>query len=174
MNIYRNCDVLPLYNFKKLKEDVRWLVKGWDGYEDISTDYRKREKLRKMKLEYSTCSLIVNSYRNDMLLRHVESLSDCLCVFGSKYKINLLKNIDKQLLNIKKRLSSLKFNIDMMESEMTVDVNYKEIDVFQEVSNLEKATERSEINPFTTTVSRYIAILKEAKSNVARNRNNGR
>lgn len=194
--IYRGCDTLPIYNYRKSDDDLRWLLKGWEGDETVkfnglaelkkTIDYEflellddpnskklfeRKQKLFKMKIEYDVSSMILDSYRDDMLLSHVSGLSEALEYRNRAYKIDITKDVQGQIKGIRKKLNSLLFKIQNLESKLVKDVEDVKISVFDEMRHLEKATGINEINPFTTVVSRYISLLKEAKENGTRARN---
>lgn len=52
--IFKNCDELPKYNFDKIQEngDLKWLVAGYNGYNDVNLPEDSSERWNEIVREY--------------------------------------------------------------------------------------------------------------------------
>lgn len=153
--IYKNCDMLPVYNFMKVinTDDLNWLVKNyeedenkyegnleifWDRiikeYLDLKKDkkvlqsYQARIIIKRLEDKLSVCTQLIDVCTIDIGLENIEKISNSLQKHDKSYKINLKKPLEIEKKRILKSFIKLQFSIDIKKSNFDKDFGSTEKD----------------------------------------------
>lgn len=96
MYVYRDCSTIPIWNFNEitLKGDLRWMLVGWDGYEDVKVPKEANEHWQNIRNEW--VELLDN---NAITLYYQLVLEVAYLSFRYDTAANLLQQIATRFMN---------------------------------------------------------------------------
>jgi len=188
MRYHKSCSTLSIYAFDKISDtsDMRFMVIGWDEFEDIEVDEKVAQELwKEIFNEY-----IVLSDDNKITMYYT-ALGELSYLKARKYTVSKLldrlvhiedkKMIDAYISELKKwkfiikkdkpfkdeiirmfiQLKATDNKINLKESELK---GYREsgvkVSLTEQVVKLEDATGRNLIDPKHTSVEKWLMIIK--------------
>lgn len=182
--LYRSCATLPLFNFIEVfdSQDLRYLFKCdkedwpelegdeiedvWSGiideYTELTADPSYRNELNKESQILRDINHVNTAKASLLILKHGSIVADdALKELG--YVVNDEKDIKRILTALKQKTTSIAIRKNKIDQAKTK----KKVDLYKHVAIVESEQKR-EINLYTTTVKKWVAILKtmnDARSN---------
>lgn len=203
---YRNCSEIPIYNFTqiKMKEDLRYMVIGWDGYEDIKVPKEANEHWQNIRNEWiellddNTISYyydlileiiylqtrfnLASEYlkqiaTRDMNNETMEKYVELLANWKYKWNRKNLKSVEIERLLRQLKASQNKIGLKLDELERLKKENgFDEApqSLEKQAVILEQITGKNSIDVMTTSVKKWLEIGKMANEINEQRRKNGR
>lgn len=195
MRYSRNCSEISVFSFYGVleKDDFRFLVIGWDGYDQIEIneteakehwaniyeEYCKLSSDTKSLMYFAVaCELLYLETRFEVATRlvkqlivrkdvpeavtlYIEALRTC------DYKINpevdLDEEIERIVIQIKQSQNKIRLKRDELDTFKPEDTDSEPMTLTEQMVKLEQALGRNEINPKTTSIEKFVAMIKEVK-----------
>lgn len=185
-------------------QNLIWLVVGYDGYDKVKYDVKQakenwdnifeeyfklkgdnktllyleiQSELLYLKARFQTASMLLGRLEKGVLndelrIQFIEHLADW------NYVINREKPLDNEIERMYRQLMASKNKINLKEQELK-DLNIggdkSNMSLIEQTIKLEQALGRNEINLKTTTLEKYIGLIKEVEEiNRARKKKNGK
>ena len=199
LRFYFSCDDFPIWNFHKIMEtsDYSYLVIDWDGFEKLDIDqekaserwgqiyneycrltqnnkaityYRNRQRLMWLETRVVVCGkmLVQMSMRNmreEMFFEYIKVLRNFEVPYPKDVKdIKCIEDAGRFLKATKNQIELLRDEIKKM-SEIGEYVPFE-----KELVDVEHALGKNEINPRTTSVSKWIQLINKIKEIVEQQR----
>lgn len=205
MYLYRDCGTLPIWNFNQinLKNDFRWLVVGWNGYEDIKVPKDANEVWQDIKNEWvkllddntiayyyelileltylQTRAGLVQQYlyqiaTRDMDKETMDKYIELLKGWRFKWNVKNSKKVElERMMNqLKATQNTINLKLDELE-QMKKENNFDEApsSLEKQAVILEQITGKNNIDVMTTSVAKWIEISKLATRINEQRRRNG-
>lgn len=192
MRYSRNCSEIMVHNFYAILEtnDFRWMVIGWDGYEEIEineteanelwntiySDYCKLSQDNKSLLYFATaCELLYLETRFQIATRLVKQLiirkdvPEAVTLYiealrECKYKINPEKDLEKEIERIVTQIRQSQNKIRLKKDELDgfkPSEDEEPMSLTAQVVKLEQALSRNEIDPKKTSIEKWASMIRE-------------
>ncbi|MEN8122202.1 MAG: hypothetical protein ABFS35_17785 [Bacteroidota bacterium] len=191
IRLHTSCSTLSIYAFDKIsdKSDLRYLVIGWNEFDKVNIDQEKANEIwqdifneyielsddNKIAMYYATLmevsQLKARKYTVNKLLDRLVNITDKEMIDAYifelnkwKFRINKDKPLKDEMVRMYAQLRATNNKINLKEDELK---NYKQegesLSLTEQVVKLENATGRALIDPKTTSVEKWIMIIKNAK-----------
>lgn len=190
---YRNCEELPIYNFYKVVDtkDYSYLMFDYDGYSKLEVDeevislwekiyeeYLKLSDNNTMLIYYETVSeLLYLETRYEVALTLLQQIAlgrmeetmlrAYVLELGKwKYHLNDKKPLEEELDRLTRQLRQSENKIRIKQNrkkELEAENKDSPMSLVQQQVKLEQALSRNEIDTKTTSVSKWIELVKEVK-----------
>lgn len=185
---YKDCSDLPIFNFDKIRTEgnFMWLVRGYDGYEDVSippnaddlygvilNEYCELTGSNKMMQYYE---LVVEISRLEVRSLTVYALLESmpkedgdlkqgiikeLAHWGFYYKSN--KNTTKEMKRLYRQLKAAKTKIDRKKQDLKkFDVESEGVDLIDQKLSLERVLEKNRIDLKKISVKEWVKMNNQA------------
>lgn len=206
MYLYQNCGDLPIYNFDVIyrTEDYRFLVVGYNGYDEIKVPKGTNERWQEIKNEwikllddnaiiqyyqlilectylqtrYNVVKMLLEQiYKRDMDEKTMETYIEALAKWKYKWnrKAEKLVEIKRLLKQLKASQNKISLKLDTLE-KMKSENNFEETpsSLEKQAVILEQITGKNNIDVKTTSVAKWIEIGKLATEINEQRRKNGK
>lgn len=196
---YRDCSEISIYNFNKVVEtdDYSWLVVDYDGYKpvefdeeqaadfwrDIYNEYTKLSdnnetalfyelllEIHRLKIRRYFVTILIQELRIGGTQKVVDGFIDSL----KKWRvfINPDRPLNTELDKAERQLRAAQNKIELKENELEQLKERQEdaISLEEQIVRLEQGLGRNNIDPKTTSVKKWLVMIKEYKALLDRQR----
>lgn len=195
MRYSRNCSEISVHSFYGVleKDDLRYLVVDWDGYEEVKIDealaakhwgeiyeeYCKLSSDTKSLMYFAVaCELLYLETRFEVASRLIKQLvvrkevPEAVTLYidalrTCNYKINTEKDLDSEIERIVIQLKQSQNKINLKRNELETfkpeEGDSEPMTLVEQMVKLEQALGRNEIDPRKTSIEKFVALIKEVK-----------
>lgn len=190
---YRNCDELPIYNFFKIKEtnDLSYLYLDFDEYNEVEVEEKMKDVWESLLEEYSNLTGDNSTIRYYDLIREIIALESRFDVVNTllqminiggmsremlisyskalkvwKYNLNVDKPLKDEIAKLIKQLKQSKNKIRLkLEEKKEIEKSNEgeSMSLVEQQVAIEDALDKNEVNLKTTTVAKWLAMIKKIK-----------
>ncbi|WP_394749534.1 hypothetical protein [Spongiimicrobium salis] len=200
LKYYTTCSDLPIWNFTKYVEklDGRWLLREWNEIEKVNVsdcavwpeiineyyeilddsdayeNFRLQGEIGALESKMYICSMIMdailtNSMTEESRKEHFKELAAWGFAFNQSKVESELERFNVWLLSIKTKIGFIKNDLKKIQTGKKVKTRIEKAQV-----NLENATGRNNIDLKTTSVAKWIELIKSAEEMASQKRKNNR